>query len=88
MRRLNVAVIALSPPLSLSSSSHYIVIIVSMRLLLPLQLPFQLIGFSYYSMVPQHCGLQSISRTILYLIQEGSARAKKKKKKEKKLDID
>jgi len=66
--------------LSLSSSSHDIVIIISMHLLLPLQLPFQLIGFSYYSTLLHHCGLYFLLRTILYLIRMGSARAKKEKK--------
>ncbi len=64
-----------------SSSSHYTVIINSMHLLLPLQLPFQLIGFSYYSMLLEYCDLYSLVRTILYLIQVGSGRAKKKEEK-------
>ncbi len=67
--------------LALSSSSHYIVIIVSMHLLLPLHLSFQLIGFSYYSMFCYNIlVLPSPWRTSLYLIQVGSGRAKKKKK--------
>jgi hypothetical protein len=75
MRTLDVALYySVSLPLP---SLHYIVIIVSVQLLLPLHLPFQLIGFSYYSMLPQHCSLYSLLRTSSIFNPSGAKKRKK-----------